>query len=1132
VNLQSYFVPFSPPETNLVDRLEYWAEHQPDAIAYYYLVDGEDEEVRITYAELRRRVMAIAAELIERGAQGERALLLFPPGLEFVEAFYGCLYAGVVAVPAYPPRKNRNMERIQAISDAAEAKLALSIHEVTDRVGPLLDEAPHLKALTWLASDRISTERSADYKPQPIRRDDLAVLQYTSGSTGAPKGVMLSHANLMHNVALITYAFDLERHGVGMTWLPTYHDMGLVGGVLNPLYFGRPNVLMSPLAFLQKPARWLKAVSKYRVTVSGGPNFAYDRCVERVTPDQIEGVDLSTWDVAFNGAEPVRAETLAKFTEKFAPYGFHPEAFYPCYGMAETTLIVTGGKKKEQPVIRAFDVHEIGQRRVAEVPADHPHGKALTGCGQVLPDEQVRIVDPDTCLALPEDQIGEIWVDSPSVGQGYFHNEAATQATFQARLADSGDGPFLRTGDLGFLHQGELFVTGRIKDLIIIRGVNRYPQDIEQTVQDSDSRLTPDACAAFAVDAAGAERLVVVAEVERTREKQWDEVVATVRRNIASEHETPPDAVVLVRHGSIPKTSSGKIQRHACRDEFLENKLSIVAEWRAWDQTAAAEAPVAIAETLALAAADLGDMNPQVAQAVMEHVRRVARERAKGLSIDTNVVELGLDSLERMEIVASLEEHYGGRFPEHILQHMETCREVAQAVEKYLGTQPAAKSRPRVREIPDEWHKFDRLPEYQQLRLQMQTLQSAGFANPYFSAHEGLTRDTTVINGRKLLSFASYNYLGMSGDPEVTRAAQEAVARFGTSVSASRLVSGEKTLHRDLEQAIAGFLGTQDAITLVGGHATNETIIGHLLGPGDLVIHDVLAHNSILQGAILSGARRRPFPHNDWQALGEILAEIRQDYRRVLIVVEGVYSMDGDFPDLPKFVEVKEEHKAWLMVDEAHSLGTMGPHGRGIGEHFEVDPRDVDIWMGTMSKSLGSCGGYIAGCKELIEYLKYTAPGFVYSVGMPPASAAAALASLRVLEDQPERVARLQARSQLFLDLARQAGLDTGLGRGTPVVPIITGSSEGALALSARLFRRGVNVLPILYPAVKESEARLRFFITSEHSEEQIRQAVAATAEEWAAIQGASPRAEAVATGANGHRHAERAERPEGSALI
>ena len=326
--------------------------------------------------------------------------------------------------------------------------------------------------------------------------------------------------------------------------------------------------------------------------------------------------------------------------------------------------------------------------------------------------------------------------------------------------------------------------------------------------------------------------------------------------------------------------------------------------------------------------------------------------------------------------------------------------------------------------------------------------------NPFFQDHDSVTRDTTKIAGREMISFSSYNYLGMSGDPQVSRAAKESIDQYGTSVSASRLVAGQKSIHGELEDEIARFIGVEASIVYVGGHSTNESTIGHLFGAGDLILHDALSHNSIIQGAILSGARRRPFPHNDWAALDKLLTELRHEYRRVLVVIEGVYSMDGDYPDLPKFIEVKQKHKCFLMVDEAHSIGTMGATGRGMSEFFEADPNSVDLWMGTLSKSFGSCGGYIAGCSELVEYLKFTAPGFVYSVGLPPSNAGAALASLRLLKKEPERARRCIERARQFLTEARERGLCTGLSQDTPVVPVIVGNSANALRLSHELFER------------------------------------------------------------------------------
>ncbi|HEX7700563.1 MAG TPA: aminotransferase class I/II-fold pyridoxal phosphate-dependent enzyme, partial [Kofleriaceae bacterium] len=378
-------------------------------------------------------------------------------------------------------------------------------------------------------------------------------------------------------------------------------------------------------------------------------------------------------------------------------------------------------------------------------------------------------------------------------------------------------------------------------------------------------------------------------------------------------------------------------------------------------------------------------------------------------------------------------------------------------------------------------------PEAVALRARIAEVGATGLDIPYFNLHERVTSETTVIAGREVLNFSAYNYLGLSGDPAVSRAAIGAIERYGTSVSASRIASGEKPVHRELEAEIAKFLGCEDAIVMVSGHATNVSLIGHLVGPGDLVLHDSLAHDSILGGIKLSGARRRPFPHNDWRALDAALDSMRGAFRRVLVAIEGVYSMDGDIPELPRFIEIKRRHKTLLMIDEAHSLGVLGARGAGIGEHFGVDRRDVDVWMGTLSKSLASCGGYLAGSHAMVEYEKYTNPGFVYSVGISPANAAAALAALRELQRRPELVQTLQARAAYFLALCRERGIDTGLSGGSAVVPCIVGDSVRCMLIAQALAQTGINVQPIIYPAVEEHLSRLRFFITARHTEAQLR---------------------------------------------
>ncbi|BAP88429.1 class-I aminotransferase [Burkholderiales bacterium GJ-E10] len=410
------------------------------------------------------------------------------------------------------------------------------------------------------------------------------------------------------------------------------------------------------------------------------------------------------------------------------------------------------------------------------------------------------------------------------------------------------------------------------------------------------------------------------------------------------------------------------------------------------------------------------------------------------------------------------------------------------------GSHPTAAAGGTAKAIPDAFCRFDTHPAYERLLVSQTAARRFGIANPFFRVHEGAAGATTRIDGREYVNFSSYDYLGLNGDPRIAHAVHEAVARYGTSASASRLVAGERPIQRELEQALADFYRTEACVAFVSGHATNVSTLATLFGPKDLIVHDALAHNSIVEGAKLSGAHRRGFAHNDWRALDALLAEIRGSHERVLIVIEGLYSMDGDTPDLARFIEIKRRHKAFLMVDEAHALGTLGATGRGIAEHCAEHVPDVDIWMGTLSKTLASCGGYIAGSHALVELLKYAAPGFVYSVGLPPAQAAAALTALRILQEEPERVERLQENGRMFLDEARAHGIDTGLAEGHAIAAAIIGSSLQATKLSNSLFQHGINVQPIIHPAVEEKAARLRYFLSAAHTPEQLRGAVQALA--------------------------------------
>ncbi len=500
---------------------------------------------------------------------------------------------------------------------------------------------------------------------------------------------------------------------------------------------------------------------------------------------------------------------------------------------------------------------------------------------------------------------------------------------------------------------------------------------------------------------------------------------------------------------------------------------------------------------------DSEDSTAAIAEVVIDQVRRAIPEGLDfDIAMDSSLLDVGLDSLARMGIVNRLEETFGMRFTEDALFDLETCADLVEYIEakkttggsgkppKEAASVTARDKAPAEVEIRPEHYDVALFPECVALNQRVTGMEDAGFENPFFRVNQNVENSLATIDGRQVVSYASFDYLGMASDPRVMQAAKDAIDQFGTSASASRLVGGDNTLLQELDREIAQFLGTEAALVLPSGYGTNESLIAHLFGPEDLILYDELAHNSMVQGTMSSRAQRRAFPHNDAEFLDGLLRDLRSQHRRVVVAIEGLYSMDGDYPDLPKFLDVKKRHKALLYVDEAHSVGVLGATGRGICEHYGVDPNEGDIWMGTISKALGSGGGFVAGRKELIQYLKYTTPALVFATATSPANAAAALTALRVLQEEPQRIAQLRDRSRLFLKLAQDCGLNTGTSNGMPIIPIILGDSLRCIEISAALLRQGVNARPILYPAVPENASRIRFFINADHTEEQIRRTV------------------------------------------
>ena len=1072
----------------LVELLRFRAASIPERVVYRFLAGEKGGESTVTYAELDARARSLAARIAERAAPGARVLILVPPGLDYIAAYFGCLYSGTIAVPAYPPNPRRPDPRIPAIADDCAPDLAITTSALLLKLDAWRGDNERLGRIAWLAVDE-SVDAASSWRDPGVDASRIAMLQYTSGSTALPKGVVLTHRNLLHNLALIRTAFTVEHadDALGVFWLPPFHDMGLIGGILQPCYLGRRAVLMSPATFLQRPLGWLEAMSKYRATTSAAPNFAFDLCVERIKPDETRDLDLSTLHTVFDGAEPIRAETIERFARAFAHTGFRREAFFTCYGLAEGTLFVAGGggasAAGQGPYTLDLSRAALEHRRVAG--ATVGDRLRLVSSGVPASQQTLRIVDPETRVAVDDRRVGEIWVSGESVAQGYWNRPEETAATFGASIVGEPGASYLRTGDLGFVDDGQLFVTGRLKDLIILGGRNYYPQDLELAAERCHPSLRPGHAVAFALASDAGERLAIVLEVTRHhRETDNEAVFASVRRALADREGVLPDVVVLVAQNAIPRTSSGKVQRRATQAMLLDGRLDVIAR-----------STETLDEIEQLAGGPHGPRNAASLEAWLR--RWVADE----LQIDVRTIdstaslrEYGLDSVAAVRLVIELEQVLGHRVDVSLLWKEPSIRSLSQALETGGESIPQPSGARRSEERLVSPLAAAEFPEHRLLQARIEELKREGLENPYFRVHEGVTGSTAMIGGREVLNFSNYNYLGLSGDARVNEGAMDAIRRYGTSVSASRVVSGERPIHQELEDELAGFIGVEACIAYIGGVTTNVSTISHLIGAGDVVLCDELLHNSAMQGALFSGAHRLTFPHNDARAADRLLSEIRSRYRRALVVIEGVYSADGDIPDLARFVDVKKRHDAWLMVDEAHSIGVLGATGRGLAEHAGVSPRSVELWMGTLSKSLASVGGYIGARREIIEYLKYTAPGFVFSVGMAPANAGAALAALRVLRREPDRVARLQENARLFLRLAKERGLNTGTSAGTPIIPVILGDSTLAVRVSQQLLEKGINVQPMVAPAVSESGARLRFFVASNHTPQQIEDAVDATA--------------------------------------
>jgi len=659
------------PEKTLVEVLRRRAVEEPERVAFTFLVDGERDERSSTYAELDVQARRIAVALASRRGN-EPVAIVMEPGLDFVAAVFGCFYAGRPAVPVYPPEPRDvagGLERVRRIAADAGGSLVLTTDAyrtwLAGEAAPALGRMP----LVWCAVDTLAEGSEADWTDPGLDGAALAFLQYTSGSTGEPRGVMVTHDNVLAHGAAVRTSLGLTPAASVVSWLPLFHDMGLVGGVLIPVQVGFRSILMSPLAFLERPMRWIEALARYGGTLSPAPNFAYDLVVRRSTPAERRELDLSRWMAAMNGAEPIRADVCARFLDAFAESGFRPASLVPCYGLAEATLMVAGGPAGMVPIGRTVDGLALERHRIVAVAADTAGARTVMACGRPAPGVAIVIVDPATHVPCPSDAIGEIWVAGPQVGAGYWHRPAETTTVFAARLPD-GRGPYLRTGDLGFLDDGLLYVTGRLKDLIVVRGRNHYPQDIERTSSAAHPSLRPGGAAAFALAEDGEERLAIVQEVRAADAAGLEQAALAIGEAVGREHGLEAHAVILIPPRTLPKTSSGKVRRRACREALAAGRLAVVASWYAGVRREGSRDPGTVSPDAAAIEAWLVD--------AVARVREVAPER---ISADDPWVVLGIDSAEAAQVAADLSEWLGRSIPLRSLMQHRTLRALASALD-------------------------------------------------------------------------------------------------------------------------------------------------------------------------------------------------------------------------------------------------------------------------------------------------------------------------------------------------------------------------------------------------------------------------------------------------------------------
>jgi 7-keto-8-aminopelargonate synthetase-like enzyme/acyl-CoA synthetase (AMP-forming)/AMP-acid ligase II len=1070
----------TPAPNSLFSLLCEAAKNRGDAPLYRFLVKGEVDgpqemlSARALEADARKIGAALRDRLPGSKDGPPRVLVACSSPIDFARAFFACLCAGAVPVPVNPPLRSTEagLSGLRSVMKDARPSSVIADASTVTAIQSAGQELDHCPILTVGELSETGLGSEFEIKASP---DDTAFLQYTSGSTSSPRGVMITHANILSNLQSIACASCAPPDAVGVSWLPLAHDMGLIGNLLLSLHTGFELVLMTPLAFVERPVRWLKAISKFRAWGTSAPNFAFVLCDRVIRKPELEDVDLSCLEAVFCGAEPIDAAALDRFSHRFQPQGFRRGCIRPCYGLAEATLFVSMAAR-ESLAVKLFDPAELAGGQLQELAGSNA-GRAIVSCGPVQPDLNLAIVDPFTSQRLDNGEIGEIWLSGTPVAKAYFgRSNEQNDETFRAILRGA-PGRFLRTGDLGALHEGELYITGRTKELIIVHGRNYDAHDLERIVVTAHPDLSVGHVVVFA-DFDRGERVVVLVELPASAaESEYGKIVRRIRARLGQAAGLRPESVVIAAPKSIPITSSGKLRRVEAHRRY---KLGSIVPLLIDERPAGGDENTADLGKLPVPWDD--DISFQAIEKVLiREIKTAARlGQREQLQPQARLSELGVDSLGLIQIATAMRDFLQRDVPSSIIDDDPPLSILLDRLRISDNTlagpeeQPAsADTRHLLREsVFDDV--FEPAVRFNQI-VRKSDLSS------FYRAFSNWEGTHARLGGQRILILSAFDYLGLGSHPRVRASAAEAAEQSGTSRSGSRVHSGTTPEILALEEKLARFVHRESALICTTGYNAMAAVVTAFMNSRTTLVVDEAIHASILDGAAISRCRLLRFRHNDSHELDAILAETKS----AMVMVEGLYSNHGDLSPLSEIREICTRHKARLALDDAHGLGSLGSTGRGAEEHYGLLGAS-DILAGTFSKSLASIGGWISGDRDVIEYIRYHGRSLLFTAAIAPPMVAAASTALDILIEQPELVERLARNADAMRwDLRKCSVPVTGL-RG-PILRVPVHDEAQCIRLSNELLRRGIYVNSVVYPAVPRNEPMIRLCVSAKHDPAELR---------------------------------------------